>query len=112
MNRIVYVCAPLKGNIAGNVAHVQRAVRTLSDEYHSNGVHKMPILIVPHFALCGVTFDLNGEMDRKWGMECCLGLLQLSDELLVIGDRITAGMAEEMEMAFRMGIKVTRRAEL
>ena len=110
--RTIYICAPLAGDIEANVNRVLVAVRKLSDEYRGNGIKSMPMLIAPHLALNGITFNKDGETDRKWGMECCLGLLRWADEVIVIGDHITAGMAEEMETAFRMGITVTRRSDL
>jgi len=110
--RVVYVCAPLAGNIEANVKHVVKAVDRLVLEYRSNEYKEMPMFLVPHFALHGITFNMEGETDRKWGMECCIEMVGMAQEMVVIGDHITAGMAEEMKRAFRMGIKVTRRSDL
>ena len=45
-------------------------------------------------------------------MECCIGLLRLCDEVIVLGDQITAGMARELDEAHSMGMKTTRGGDL
>jgi len=111
MNKRIYICAPLAGDIGHNVERVVVAVNKLAREYRDRGV-KMPVFIVPHLALNRITFDERGEIDREWGMECCMELLRLGDEVIVLGDLITLGMAQELNKARQLEMKTTRRADL
>ena len=111
MNKRIYICAPLAGDIGHNVERVVVAVNKLAREYRDRGV-KMPVFIVPHLALNRITFDERGEIDREWGMECCMELLRLGDEVIVLGDLTTSGMLVEVNEAHRLGLKITRRVDL
>jgi len=45
-------------------------------------------------------------------MECCLHLVGLSDELVVLGDRMTPGMADEVRRVHQKAVKVIGRRDL
>ena len=110
--KTIYICGPLAGNIGASVNRAMRTVARLMQEYRNNGTRGIPLFMVPHLILNGMTFNTGGEIDRKWGMECCLHLVGLSDELVVLGNRMTPGMADEVRRAHQKGIKVTRRRDL
>ena len=111
MNKRIYICAPLAGNTGNNVERVVVAVKKLMREYRMAGV-KMPVFIVPHLALNGITFDECGEIDREWGMECCMELLRLCDEVIVLGELVTPGMAQELDEARQLEMKARWRVDL
>lgn len=110
----IYVCAPLKGDVKANHERVVKAVKKLIKEWDdSHGSHVKPLFIVPHFVMRDVTYDMEkGESNREWGMECCLELVSMCDELVVIGDNVTSGMWDEIQRAMAMGKKVERRIDL
>lgn len=108
--RCVYICAPLAGDIRSNHGRVVRSMFNLIREYDMG--REKPLFLVPHFILLNISFDMMGEIDREWGMEMCIELVRMSDEVIVLGDTMTAGMNREVEEAQRKGIIVTRRRDL
>lgn len=108
---IIYICAPLGGDIRENVKRVIIAISKLRVEYSRINPNKMPLILAPHLALQMVTFDFDGE-DRKWGMECCMELLRWVDEVIVVGDLITPGMRQEIDGALMLRKVITRRKDL
>jgi hypothetical protein len=111
MSKMFYICAPLGGDIKKNVERVKKAMKEMIRQY-KQAVVEMPTFVVPHFALQNLSFDDNGEIDRKWGMKMCMDLLRMCDEVIVIGEEVTAGMKMEMEEAGVRGIRMIRRREL
>jgi hypothetical protein len=107
----IFVCAPLSGSIKDNVMRVEMAVQKLIEEYKQRG-EELPLFLVPHFALHGISFDENYEIDREYGMQCCLEIIRIADEVVVLGDRMTGGMQREVEEAWMRDRPITRRVDL
>ena len=98
MKKKVYICAPLGGNVEGNV---KKAVR-----YAKFALKSGVAPIVPHFyALC-----LNDDIlkERELGRQAGMSLLWFCDEMWVFGDRITQGMQEEILFCKNMKIKIRK----
>ena len=98
MKKKVYICAPLGGNVEGNV---KKAVR-----YAKFALKSGVAPIVPHFyALC-----LNDDIlnERELGRQAGMSLLWFCDEIWVFEDRITQGMQEEILFCKNMKIKIRK----
>lgn len=91
----VYICSPLGGDVAGNIRRVKN--------YAKYALLCGTAPVVPHFyALC-----LNDEnpKEREIGLNAGLSLLWFCDELWVFGDRISEGMAKEINFAKNLNIR-------
>jgi hypothetical protein len=110
----IYVCAPLAGAVMANHKRVEMAVNKLAEEWkRTHGDDIRPLFIVPHFTMRHITYDLiDGELDREWGMACCLELVRMCDTLIVVGSDITMGMSKEIDYALTLNKKVERRDDL
>ena len=98
MKKKVYICAPLGGDIEGNV---QKAVR-----YATFALKSGVVPIVPHFyALC---LNDNIPKERELGLQAGMSLLWFCDEMWVFGDIITQGMQEEIRFCSNMKIKIRK----
>lgn len=85
----VYICAPLGGDVKGNL---EKAI-----QYTRYALESGVAPVVSHFyALC-----LNDDVkeERKLGMDAGIELLKDCDEIWVFGDKITSGMSKEIEIA-------------
>ena len=109
--KIVYICAPLSGDIGRKHDRTMEAVKRIMEEYRQGG-KELPLLFVPHLAFLTLSFDFQGELDREWGVKMCLKMVELCDEMMVIGGELTMGMMKETERAWELGKIVTRRTDL
>lgn len=95
MMKKVYICAPLGGDVEGNI---KRAIR-----YTEYALKCDAAPIVPHFyALC---LDDNIQAERELGMAAGLSLLWFCDELWIFGEKATDGMADEIRFCQSLNIK-------
>lgn len=95
MMKKVYICAPLGGDVEGNI---KRAIR-----YTEYALKCGAAPIVPHFyALC---LDDNIPAERELGMSAGLSLLWFCDELWIFGEKVTDGMAAEIRFCQSLKIK-------
>lgn len=95
MMKKVYVCAPLGGDIEGNIKRVIR--------YTKYALKCGAAPVVPHFyALC---LNDNVPAERELGMAAGLSLLWFCDELWIFGERITSGMEAEIRFCKNLNIK-------
>ena len=95
MMKRVYVCAPLGGDIEGNL----EKVRT----YTAYALRCGTAPVVPHFyALC---LDDNDPKDREVGLAAGMSLLWLCDEVWVFGDTVTDGMRAELKFSKNLNIR-------
>lgn len=96
MMKRVYICAPLGGDVEGNIGKARQYAR------YALMCGAAPI--VPHFyALC-LDDGIPGE--RELGMAAGVSLLWLCDELWVFGDRVTEGMASEIRFGQSLNIRI------
>ncbi len=95
MMKKVYICAPLGGDAGGNIERAKRYAR------YALKCGAAPV--VPHFyALC---LDDGVPEEREAGMAAGLSLLWFCDELWVFGDRVTEGMASEIQFGQSLNIR-------
>ena len=96
MMKRVYVCAPLGGDIEGNL----EKVRT----YTAYALRCGTAPVVPHFyAEC---LDDNDPKDREVGLAAGMSLLWLCDEVWIFGDTVTDGMRAELKFSKNLNIRV------
>lgn len=95
MMKRVYVCAPLGGDIEGNL----EKVRT----YTAYALRCGTAPVVPHFyAEC---LDDNDPKDREVGLAAGMSLLWLCDEVWIFGDTVTDGMRAELKFSKNLNIR-------
>lgn len=94
---LLYICSPLRGNVEENIAKAR--------EYSREAAKKGYIPIAPH---CIFTQFLNDAIpeERQLGIDMGIQLLLKCDGILVCGDTITEGMAEEIKIALKQEIGV------
>lgn len=98
MKKKVYICAPLGGDVQGNIERVKRYAR------YALLCGMAPV--VPHFyALC---LDDNDPRERQLGLDAGMSILWFCDELWVCGDRISKGMQAEIEFCRIMHIPIVQ----
>lgn len=93
---VVYICAPLAGNIKRNLANAKRYSRFAS--------MKGAVVFTPHF----YAEFLDDDIEKERNLAICMNerMLKLCDQIWVFGKRISPGMKEEIRMAERLGITV------
>ena len=95
MMKKVYICAPLGGDVEGNLERVKRYTR------YALMCGTAPV--VPHFyALC---LDDDNQKEREIGLAAGLGMLWFCDELWVFGQTVTEGMKQEIQFCKHLNIK-------
>ena len=95
MMKKVYICAPLGGDVEGNLERVKRYTR------YALMCGTAPV--VPHFyALC---LNDNNQKEREFGLAAGLGMLWFCDELWVFGQTVTEGMKQEIQFCKHLNIK-------
>ena len=94
----VYICAPLGGDVKGNLEKVKRYTRF--------ALMCGTAPVVPHFyALC---LDDDIEKEREIGIVAGLGMLWFCDELWVFGDEVTEGMHTEINFCKNLNIRIKK----
>lgn len=94
----VYICAPLGGDVSGNLEKVKRYTR------YALMCGTAPV--VPHFyALC---LDDTIKKEREIGVTAGLGMLWFCDELWVFGDEATEGMLTEINFCKNLNIRIRK----
>ncbi len=98
MMKKVYICAPLGGDVEGNLKRVR--------EYARYALMCGTAPVVPHFyALC---LDDAIPKEREIGMAAGLSLLWFCDELWLFGDEVTEGMAAEIQFCNNLNVKTRK----
>ena len=93
MKKLVYICAPYRGNIKRNIA---RALK-----YGRRAYKRGYIPFIPH-----VNFGFfNEETERGSVMQLCCYAVERCNEMWVFG-RPTEGMKTEIVMARSRGVKI------
>lgn len=88
--KLVYICAPYRGDIRGNFERARRYSKAAIDVGH--------LPIAPHLLLDGM-YDDNAPEEREKVLELGLELLNRCDEVWVFGKHISEGMKGEIEAA-------------
>ncbi len=92
----VFICSPFSGpDTQRNIRRAQIGCRLAA----LNGF----IPMAPHLFF---TQFLNEEKERNLGIQLGLRWLETCDELWVLGDRISEGMAQEIAYATELGIPI------
>jgi hypothetical protein len=86
----VFICSPYAGDIAGNTARARKFCRLAVDR---GCIPVAPHLFYPQF------LDDNDEGERKLGLFMGLIWLTKCAEIWVFGNRVSAGMAQEIRKA-------------
>ena len=97
----VFICSPLRGDIAGNIARARG--------YCCEAVAAGHLPIAPHVYFTQFLDD-NKPEERALGMTLGHALLEDCDELWIYGEP-TEGMKAEIDIAQQLGIKVINRTE-
>jgi len=95
--KVIYVCAPLKGDIAANIESARGHCKKIIEAGH------YPFSL--HLALDRVLDDTDPEQ-RKKALQMGLRMLEFCNEVWVFGDAVSEGMKKEIEAASRAGIPV------
>ena len=96
---LVYIASPYAGETEDNISRAKGYCRFAV----SKGVIPLaPHLLYPQF------MDDNDEDQRILGLRFAIVLLCRCDELWVFGEKISAGMAKEIEKAEKRGMRIRR----
>lgn len=96
-NKLIYIASPYAGDVGANVVFAHDACRFCIAQGHTPiAVH----LLYPQL------LDDSNPAERQIGLRLGHHVLERCDELWVCGDRISSGMAGEIEEAKRLGIPV------
>lgn len=96
-NKVIYICAPLKGDVAANIARAREHCKALIEAGY------MPY--APHVALDGVLDD-NSPQERETALKIGVEMVKRCNELWVFGNVISEGMKTEIEIASRENIPI------
>jgi len=94
----IYICSPLKGSIEKNMERAIKYCRFAFDEGF--------VPIAPHAYFTGFLDD-HDPAERELGVSAGIELLTGCDPLWYFGERVTEGMAREINMAKNLGIPVS-----
>ncbi len=98
MLKKVYICAPLSGNVADNLAKAK--------QYAEYALRCGAAPVVPHFyALC---LNDNEPEERALGESAGMSLLWFCDEMWIFGDEITEGMKKEIQFCHDLRIRMRK----
>ena len=98
MMKKVYICAPLSGDIEGNIEKVKRYARF--------ALLSGTAPVVPHYYASSLNDTIPKE--RELGITAGLGKLWFCDELWIFGDEITKGMETEIRFCKNLNIKIRK----
>ena len=93
----VFICSPLRGDMALNIFNAEEYSREVAIKYGN-------IPVCPHIYFTRFLDDDN-EVERKLGMLFGCELLSLCDEMNVYGEP-SEGMKQEIELAKELKIKI------
>ena len=96
---VVYVASPYAGDTVENIS---RAVEYCRFVVNKGAIPLAPHLLYPQF------MDDSDEDQRILGLRFAISLLYRCDELWVFGEKVSAGMAKEIEKAEKRGMRIRR----
>lgn len=101
MMKKVYICAPLGGDIEGNLEKVKWYTR------YALLCGTAPV--VPHYY--ALSLDDNEEKEREIGMVAGLAMLWFCDEMWIFSDKVTKGMESEIRFCKNLKIPMKKISE-
>lgn len=100
--KLIYIASPFAGEIEANIAFAKKACRYAIRQGHTPiAVH----LLYPQM------LDDSDPAERETGLRLGHRVLEVCDELWCCGDRISSGMAREIEEAQKLGIPIRQIGE-
>ncbi len=96
---LVYICSPYRGATESNLRRAR--------SYCRFAIGKNAVPFAPHIHYTQFLDD-TVRKERNIGISCGVTVLRRCDQLWVFGDRITAGMKAEINMATELGIPIRR----
>ena len=101
--KLISSASPFAGELEANIAFAKKACRYAIRQGHTPiAVH----LLYPQM------LDDSDPAERETGLRLGHRVLEVCDELWCCGDRISSGMAREIEEAQRLGIPIRQIGEL
>lgn len=99
--KVVYIAHPISGDIEGNLEKIRQIVREI------NLTEPRVIPFAPYWIDCHALDDTAPE-ERERGIKNDVAWLKsgVVTEMRLYGDRISSGMAHEIELAYEEGIPV------
>ena len=101
--KLIFVASPLSGDMEENMKYAERACRYVMDAGHA--------FFAPHLLYTRILDD-NCPEERRMGIDMGLTVLARCDALWAFGDRISAGMQQEIDAAHKLGIPVYQMGDL
>ena len=101
--KMIYICAPLKGNVQQNIARARAFCSTV--------INMGDIPVSAHTMLDGVLHD-EIPAERETALSIGLEYVKRCDELWIFSKGISAGMQAEIDLAEICGIPVKNFFEL
>ncbi len=95
MKKIVYLAHPLSGDWESNIASARR--------YAEEAARSGFVPVAPYLTLYGL---LHEPADRALGLEIDLRMIDVCNELWLCGERLSSGMALELEYASRSNVHI------
>lgn len=100
--KLIYIASPYAGDIEANTVFAKKACRyAIRQGYTPIAVH----LLYPQM------LDDSDPAERETGLRLGHRVLEVCDELWCCGDRISSGMAREIEEAQKLGIPIRQIGE-
>lgn len=99
--RIAYIAHPVSGDINGNLRRIEKIIRKINLE-------ESDVVPFAHYFVDCYALDDDVEKERRRGIRNDKAIMKrgVVDEIRLYGDRISEGMADEVELAHKLGIKV------
>jgi hypothetical protein len=94
--KVVYICHPLRGDIAGN----RERVRLICTAVKHHCVPLAPHLLLPDY--------IDEASERDLALKHGLALLRCADEMWICSDDVSGGMGGEIAEALRLGVSIYR----
>lgn len=95
----IFICSAYRGEVEKNVEKAKKACRYALSE---GCAFFCPHLLYPQ------VLDDNIKKERELGIEIGKEFLKICDEIWIFGDKITEGMAEEINFAIEKNITVVK----
>ena len=96
---IVFICSPFAGDIENNVKAARRYCRFAVEIGY---IPFAPHLLFPQF------LDDTDPRERELGLLFGIALMSKCAEVWVFGEKVSAGMAKEIEKAEKRGMRIRR----